>query len=891
MTFRRKQPRRRGSVVPVVVLGMVGMCGFVALAVDVGLMAVVKTQCQNSADAAAMAGARSLDGTPGQNLGNPSAPGTVPNSATDNALATAQANLVLSSTVPQSGIAITFGAWHYDPASQLFVPNFPPVAPDNYNLCQVTVTYNLQTTFAPVFSLLDPTFNSVVTISATSQGAHRPRDVGIILDYSGSMNNESDLWNDEGYLDNGNTNTTSGYVWPKTDNPNFTSNNVETVYPLFGHYANEKDYTNYVNYANLLSPYADATSPLYNNSLIGKSNVSQPVSGVAAIVNDFYQNNFGAAVVQAFTSAPDDFAYGNDTTHSHLGFTGAPAQGDNYLPKFGKSIVSGDNPTPPGNLVTNVNDLFSSPKTYDNTFETQGYKGYNGGVSFKGYTVGPRYWGKTFFVWPPDPTNDWRTKFFFKSDGITPLNDNTQLFQNGYPGYKDPPGNYVINYKAILNWIKTAGPNPFPPQLRSGHVLFYDSIPTDVPATAYDHTQPNSNITDPNQRFWKEYIDWTLGLWRDPTGTVQHTQRSTCSIGPDYVFGTVSINAPPTSGTPVPYMNYNDNPWRPRHRMWFGPMTMIQYMSDTGNFPGTTHDISMYPMKNGVGGALKDIQNNHPNDLVSMILFSRPVFNNDPPGCGAFSQAQYNLTNDYASMINSLWLPPNSGSSDVRPWDANGQQTPRAHGDYDANTASVHGFMLAYNQFSGSTTLQAPPGGGPAVGGFGRRGASRLVIYETDGMANEDSIPQSGFYNGGAYNSYYHILPGDVLNGAGYDATHLLQVVETICNKDDGTPYQAPPTGYPTPPALPGYATVNKPVIIHCIAFGAIFENSNSIQTSSVSLLQQISTIGGTVFPNSASDPTNGFKWCIGTLSQRQAKLQQAFLTILDSSVPVSLIQ
>jgi hypothetical protein len=338
-------------------------------------------------------------------------------------------------------------------------------------------------------------------------------------------------------------------------------------------------------------------------------------------------------------------------------------------------------------------------------------------------------------------------------------------------------------------------------------------------------------------------------------------------------------------------MNYNDNPWRPRHRMWFGPMTMVQYMSDTGNFPGSTHDISMYPMKNGVGGALKDIQNNHPNDLVSMILFSRPVFNNDPPGCGAFSQAQYNLTNDYAAMINSLWLPPNSGSSDVRPWDANGQQTPRAHGDYDANTASVHGFMLAYNQFSGSTTLQSPPGGGPAVGGFGRRGATRLVIYETDGMANEDSIPQSGFNNAGAYNSYYRILPGDVVNGSGYDATHLLQVVETICNKDDGTPYQAPPTGYPTPPSLPGYATVNKPVIIHCIAFGAIFENSNSIQTSSVNLLLQISTIGGTVFPSSASDPTNGFKWCIGTLSQRQAKLQQAFLSILDSSVPVSLIQ
>ena len=26
-----------------------------------------------------------------------------------------------------------------------------------------------------------------------------------------------------------------------------------------------------------------------------------------------------------------------------------------------------------------------------------------------GYSQGPGYWGKTFFLWPPDPTNDWRT--------------------------------------------------------------------------------------------------------------------------------------------------------------------------------------------------------------------------------------------------------------------------------------------------------------------------------------------------------------------------------------------------------------------------------------------------------------------------------------------------
>ena len=72
---------------------------------------------------------------------------------------------------------------------------------------------------------------------------------------------------------------------------------------------------------------------------------------------------------------------------------------------------------------------------------------------------------------------------------------------------------------------------------------------------------------------------------------------------------------------------------------------------------------------------------------------------------------------------------------------------------------------------------------------------------------------------------------------------------------------------------------------------GIVFEISSASQTNSVGLLQAISQIGGTVFPSSPSDPTNGFKWCIGTLSQRQAKLQQAFSTIMDSTVPIVLVK
>jgi hypothetical protein len=865
-----------------------------------------------------MAGARGLNGLPGQNLGN----ATTSGSAWYLAIQTAAANPVLGGKVPTANVTPLFGAWHYDTTNQVFTATFPDsngnlLAGDNYNLCQVQVTFDLNVTFAAVFQTINSSFNKTTTVTALSQAAHRPRDVALILDYSGSMNNESDLWNNEGYLDNGLTNSNLGYTWPQSSNPNRTSNNMETVYPKFGPYSLDNNYGDYTSYPNLLCPASTSAPANFMNTqagtppalpanagLIGKCNVSISALGVQAMVGDYYTYSSGSAAA-AFTSQADTFA--------------TDPKGDNYLQNIGGASKTWTSPA--GNTytttaATTVSDFIGATAKNPN-WESFGYKG-GGGAQYKdvngklvslfnGYTTGPRYWGKTFFMWPPDPTNDWRRNYFFDSDGVTPLDDNNFMFQNAFPGYLDPPGNYVINYKAILNWIQNVGTNPFPSQMQSGRVLFYSAIPSDVPAAAYDHTQSNANITTADQRFWKEYIDWVLGVWRDPNGNVQHTQSPSCSIGPDFVFGNVQITAKPIDGR---YMDYNDNVWRPRHRMWFGPMTMVQFLSDTGKISGTAHDISMYPMKSGVGGALQDIQNNHPNDKVAMLPFHRPQFSDDPANNGGFNNPQYNLNNDYTSMLNSLWLPNIASGTTTPPWDGwtAGVNIPRAHGDWTSNTSTSYGFMLAYNQFSSASALSSAT---PAVGGFGRKGATRLCIYETDGMANEDSVPTQGntmsntFTLGSptaSYNSYYAILPGQTVNSGAYNQTNVLQVVEAMCNKDDGTPYRTLPTTapYPNPqPTVPGFGTNSKPVIVHCIAFGAIFETSNSAQTNAVPLLQQISTIGGTVFPTNstptsaelAADPTTPYKWCIGSLSQRQSLLQAAIVKIFDTSVPVSLIQ
>ncbi|MGO9600596.1 MAG: TadG family pilus assembly protein [Isosphaeraceae bacterium] len=814
-------------------LSLVAICGAVALAIDVGRIAVAKLECQNAADVASMAGARTLNGIMPQDLG----------AATTNAQNAALTYLVMGQPIQVSEINVQHGTYHYDQTKQAFVPSMTLGSGENYNLTQVSITKSCPTTFARVFGY------SAFSVNATATAAHRPRDTAIVLDYSGSMNNESDLWNCESYLDNGQS---------APNNPNQTSNNQETVYPLFGHYTNAQNYSNYTNYANLLSPVADGSNPLTGNPLIGKCNNSISALGVPAMVNDYWSNNRGATAGSAFTPVPDSSL---DSYNR--------ASGDNYLWKNGSTTV----------FATTLADHYGST-TKNSSFESQGYQAIQG-TPLKGYIQGPRYWGKTFFIWPPDPTNDWRNNFFG-------TNNNTQLW-NSSGVWNQPSGNYTINYKNILAWIQNTGPNPFPSQLRSGNILYYDQIPTDVPSSAYDHASLNSTITDANQRFWKEYIDYMVGVWRDPSGNVQTPANPAMSYGNDHTFGTVKITAPP-SGSSAAYMAYDDNPQRPRHRLWFGPMTMIQFMSDTGILPGTAHDISMYPMKVGIGEALQDIQSNHPNDLVSMILFNRPLYTGGAGGTGAFNLAQYSLTNNMQPMINSLWVPPNSGTTDVRPWDANGAQTPRAFGDWTANTASSYGFMLAYNQLSCSTTLSSlDQTSFPGTGGLGRVGAERLIIYETDGMANQGSIPGSGFVQGSYYNSNYQIQPGQSLSSSGYDQTLLLQTVQNICNDKNGNPVSGPGiTPFSPNLGYPGFGSAGKPVTIQCLAFGGIFETPSSTLTSSVSLLQQISAVGGTVFPSSSSDPTNGYKWCIGNMTQRQSRLTQAFETIMNMR-PVSI--
>ena len=953
MRIHVRTSARRGMILPYVAISMVALLGFIALAIDLGMVMVAKTQTQNAADAAAFAGARTLTG------------GANPNTslATANGNAVAAANTVLGTSVPAANVTMTHGAYHYNPTTQTFSPQFPPVAPDNYNLSQATITQGNSTFFAKIFQITS------CNVTASSIAAHRPRDTTIVLDFSGSMNNESDLWNCETYQG-----SFEG-----------TSNNTDPVYPQWGYYN--------TTFSPLCSLQCTSTS-----DLVGYCNITQSVSGCGAMVNDYYQNARGAAAVQAFGAATTWPAVTNvpAVTLSATQPSGDQAQtsmkdptGQAYT--YGQTIANALSGDAPGSTAMTVSDLI--PKNYGSGTLAAPYDGSNlWGTAPNGYTIGPNYWGMTFYAWPPDPkvepststSHDWRQLYFLSSSGA-PWNNSLSI-AGAYPNnnvlftgsgiFNSPPtGNYQINYKAILAWINAncvqqspGDGHPFPPVLRSSNQIFYSYIPTDVPVSAYTWSNPNSQITDPSVRFWKEYIDFVVGVWQDPTGAIQIPGTSTCSYGTDftagassggsgvsisgvdatvYLNGLVKITNPgagytsvptvtfsaPTGSSPVTatgtatisvsaktvtgitvtslgsgytlmptitlsggggtnatatlqtftFMNPADNPKRPRHRFWFGPMTMIQYMSDTGIFPGVTTDISMLPAKLGIQGALTDIQNNHPNDQVTMLMFSRPHYIGEPTEQGQFTYPVNSLSNNYTSMINSLWFPPNSSTSDVTPWDSNGLNTPHAHGDYDSNTATSYGLMLAYNQFSSSSVLSSSGQGG----GLGRKGAQRLVILETDGMANQAStVTFNNSVTSGSNptnNSYFNIGGENASASSADPSQDAINVATKICAlTTDNT------NG-------PGFATPTKSVVLHCIAFGALFEPdaSGTQGTTAMTLLQNLSTIGGTGFPSSVTDTSSPYyyKICIGTLANRQAALQAAFTTIMDNGVAIIMVQ
>src|SRR5262249_12359923 len=144
MQLRQTHARRPGAVLPLVAISLIALVSMVALAIDLGLIALARNQCQNAADIAAMAAGRQLNGDVANN-NNYAA-------AAPRAKAVASANNVLNTPIDPNNVNCQVGYYAYDTTTKQFSANFSGSKPasENWDAVQVDVSSSQGTFFAKV---------------------------------------------------------------------------------------------------------------------------------------------------------------------------------------------------------------------------------------------------------------------------------------------------------------------------------------------------------------------------------------------------------------------------------------------------------------------------------------------------------------------------------------------------------------------------------------------------------------------------------------------------------------------------------------------------------------------------------------------------------------------
>lgn len=168
-TNRSSKPQscRKGSILILSAILMIVMMGFIALSVDVGYMNNVKTEMDRAVDAGALAGASALPS--GQQDAEFAARSIV------------AMNLVGNQSLSGEQVGVTLGHWDVD--QRVFTP-------DSQSPSAVKVTAQRDDHplfFARVFG------QDRFAAQSSAIALFEPRDIMVVLDYSGSMNDDSEF--------------------------------------------------------------------------------------------------------------------------------------------------------------------------------------------------------------------------------------------------------------------------------------------------------------------------------------------------------------------------------------------------------------------------------------------------------------------------------------------------------------------------------------------------------------------------------------------------------------------------------------------------------------------------------------------------------------------------
>jgi hypothetical protein len=290
--------------------------------------------------------------------------------------------------------------------------------------------------------------------------------------------------------------------------------------------------------------------------------------------------------------------------------------------------------------------------------------------------------------------------------------------------------------------------------------------------------------------------------------------------------------------------------------------------------PGTAYEAHSWQLKAGVNAVLDDVRNNHPNDNIGMTMFAD----------GPYNGVRVPMGQSYATLKNALFYPKSllpvigggNTTDEYRPYDltfANVTlgEIPNAGGTTDPNTGLAYAFNLL------SSSAQLPPATYGTI--KGRRGASKVVIFETDGVPN---TYRTLTFNAMGYDSHYTVgaSSGNLGNVSTTPQTEAYGVIQQIVKPMAGT-------------GDSGLSLPNAPARVYPIAFGDLFDPTISpnatFRSAALSFLAKCAEYGGTG-PAGATSLSSD-RIITGTYDQRINTLKDCLQRIFQSGVSVTLIE
>ena len=217
----RRPDSRRGNIILLSAFVITMVLGFAAFSIDIGYLAVTKGQLQAAVDSATLAAAMELNPNIDQSV--------VETNVKDAASEVAGLNPVGNhpGLLLDPSVDIELGRRDWDSANSSFVFSFGPTAVP-YNI--VRVTGRLDDVFNPKTGLKEnrklPLFfapaidQDNVIMKVGSVATYQPRDLVLVLDYSGSMNDDTEFksCNELGHAT---INTAIDTMWTELGEPSY----------------------------------------------------------------------------------------------------------------------------------------------------------------------------------------------------------------------------------------------------------------------------------------------------------------------------------------------------------------------------------------------------------------------------------------------------------------------------------------------------------------------------------------------------------------------------------------------------------------------------------------------------------------------------------------------